>query len=125
MIKNLENPLSGNKIYRWQDMGGNFLSSALLRLKLIIRLMIDQRISVWLKSIPILCLVYLVSPFDIPGPIDDALVIWFGTEFFVDLCPQDIVMEYTRELQKKMTPIPEKPPQDVVDAEFKEIKKDS
>ena len=117
--------MSGNKIYRWQDMGGNFFSNALLRFKLIIRLMKDQRINVWLKAIPIFCLVYFVSPFDIPGPIDDALVIWFGTELFVDLCSQDIVMEYTRELQKTVTPIPEKPPQDVVDAEFKEIKKDT
>jgi uncharacterized membrane protein YkvA (DUF1232 family) len=105
-------------------MGGNFFSNALLRFKLIIRLMKDQRIKAWLKIIPVFCLVYFVSPFDIPGPIDDALVIWFGTEFFIELCPQDIVMEYSRELQKTETPTYAKSPQDVVDADFKEIKKD-
>jgi uncharacterized membrane protein YkvA (DUF1232 family) len=120
----LENALSGNKILRWQDMGGNFLSNTLLRFKLIIRLMKDQRVNIWLKAIPIFTLVYFVSPFDIPGPIDDALVIWFGTELFVDLCPQDIVMEYIRGLQKTVTPESEELPQDVVDADFKEIKKD-
>jgi hypothetical protein len=116
--------LSGNKILRWQDMGGNFLSNSLLRLKLIVRLMKDRRINAWLKIIPIFGLFYLISPFDFPGPIDDALVIWFGTEFFIELCPQDIVMEYSRELQKTESPTYAKTPQEVVDAEFKEIKKD-
>jgi uncharacterized membrane protein YkvA (DUF1232 family) len=116
--------LSGNKIFRWQDMGGNFLSNALLRLKLIIRLIKDHRISAWLKVIPFFSLVYLVSPFDFPGPIDDAVVIWYGTELFIQLCPQEIVMKYTRELQKTQMPTSENPPQDVVDADFKEIKKD-
>jgi hypothetical protein len=116
--------LSGNKILRWQDMGGNFFSNALLRFKLIIRLMKDHRINAWLKIIPIFCLFYFISPFDFPGPIDDALVIWFGTEFFIELCPQDIVMEYSRELQKTESTINAETPQDVVDAKFKEIKKD-
>ena len=116
--------MSGNKIFRWQDMGDNFFSNALLRFKLIIRLMKDQRINTWLKIIPIISLVYVVSPFDFPGPIDDAVVIWYGTEFFIQLCPQDIVMEYSLELQKTESPKYAETPQDVVDAKFKEIKKD-
>ena len=112
------------KILRWQDMGGNFLKNAMLRFKLMIRLMKDQRINTWLKIIPVFSLAYLVLPLDIPGPIDDAVVLWFGMEFFIELCPQDIVMEYTRELQKAVTQTSVEPPQDVVDADFKEIKKD-
>jgi hypothetical protein len=121
---NLENPLSGKKILRWQDMGGSFLSNALQRFKLTIRLMKDHRINVWLKIIPVFSLVYLISPFDFPSPIDDALVIWFGTEFFIELCPQDIVLDYSRELQKTESPKYAETPQDVVDVKFKEIKKD-
>ncbi len=113
-----------NKILRWQDMGGNFFTNGLLRFKLMIRLIKDRRIKTWLKIIPIFSLAYLVLPLDIPGPIDDAVVLWFGMELFIELCPQDIVMEYTRELQKTITPTSAKPAQDVVDVDFREIKKD-
>lgn len=113
-----------NKILRWQDMGGNFLKNSMLRFRLMIRLVKDQRVNTWLKIIPIFSLAYLVLPLDIPGPIDDAVVLWFGMEFFIELCPQDIVMEYTRELQKKVTETSEESLQDVVDVDFKEIKKD-
>ena len=116
--------MSENKILRWQDMGGSFLKNAMLRFKLMIRLIKDHRINTWLKIIPIFSLAYLVLPLDIPGPIDDAVVLWFGMEFFIELCPQDIVMEYTRELQKTVMPTSVEPSQDVVDADFKEIKKD-
>ena len=113
-----------NKILRWQDMGGSFLKNAMLRFKLMIRLLKDQRINTWLKIIPIFSLAYLILPFDIPGPIDDAVVLWFGTELFIELCPQDIVMEYTRELQNTLTQTSAEAQQDMVDADFKEIKKD-
>jgi len=116
--------LKTNKILRWQDMGGNFLKNSMLRFRLMIRLVKDQRVNTWLKIIPIFSLAYLVLPLDIPGPIDDAVVLWFGMEFFIELCPQDIVMEYTRELQKKVTETSEESLQDVVDVDFKEIKKD-
>jgi uncharacterized membrane protein YkvA (DUF1232 family) len=119
-----EAKLGENKILRWQDMGGNFLQNAMLRFKLMIRLMKDQRINTRLKIIPIFSLAYFILPFDIPGPIDDAVVLWFGTEFFIELCPQDIVMEYTRELQKKVMATTVETPQDIVDADFKDIPKD-
>jgi len=105
-------------------MGGNFFHNALLRFKLMIRLIKDRRVNPWLKIIPIFSLAYLILPLDIPGPIDDAVVLWFGMELFIEFCPQEIVMEYTRELQKMATQTPVEPPQDVVDADFREIKKD-
>jgi uncharacterized membrane protein YkvA (DUF1232 family) len=116
--------LKTNKILRWQDMGGNFFKNSMLRLKLMVRLLKDRRINTWLKIIPAFCLAYLVLPLDIPGPVDDAFVLWFGIEFFIELCPQDIVLEYTRELQKAVTDTTTQPPQDIVDVDFKEIKKD-
>lgn len=81
-------------------MARNFIN----RLKLILRLMGDKRVSPWLKLIPVGSLVYLISPIDlimgIPGidALDDAAVIWAGSTLFVELCPQDVVQEYMQEI---------------------------
>ena len=37
---------------------------------------------------------YLVLPDIVPGPIDDAAVIWLATYLFVELCPPDVVQEH-------------------------------
>ena len=70
------------------------INNLTLRLKLITRLMMDSRINPLLKLLPIGALLYLVIPDAILGPIDDALVIWLGFHFFVELCPQEIVREH-------------------------------
>jgi len=74
------------------------------RLKLIMKLMGDKRVSPWVKLIPIGALAYLISPIDlimgIPGidALDDAAVLWIGSSLFVELCPPDVVQEYMKEL---------------------------
>src|SRR5512138_3824085 len=79
------------------------------RLKLILKLMGDPRVSPWVKLIPIGAFVYLVSPIDlimgIPGidALDDAAVIWIGSTLFVELCPQDVVQEHMHALTNNMT----------------------
>lgn len=80
-----------------------------LRVRLILRLMADRRVSWLLKLLPIGTLLYLVVPDLAPGPIDDALVIWLGTTVFVDLCPPEIVQEHMDELTS------------VVEGEWREI----
>ncbi len=70
----------------------------ILRIKLILRLMADERVSPWLKILPILSLVYLLIPDLAPGPIDDAAVLWFGSYLFVELCPPQVVQEHLDEL---------------------------
>src|ERR1041385_7449568 len=70
------------------------------RLKLIMKLMGDPRVSPWVKLIPVGALIYLVSPIDlimgIPGvdALDDAAVLWLGSNLFVELCPQNVVSEH-------------------------------
>ena len=92
---------------------------AIVRFKLIMRLLGDRRVSPWLKLIPIGALVYLVSPIDIimgiPGidALDDAAVLWFGSSLFVDLCPVDVVNEHMQELSSNVTD----DSADIVDAE--------
>ena len=48
---------------------------------------------------PIGSFIYLFFPFDLLGPIDDALVIWLGSTLFVELAPPDIVEEYRAQLE--------------------------
>lgn len=79
-----------------QDPG--FLQGLSRQLKLILRLMADNRVNVLLKILPIASFLYLISPFDFPGPIDDAMVIGFGLYTFVELCPKDIVAEHKNTL---------------------------
>jgi hypothetical protein len=73
--------------------GGAFQGLA-NRIKLIMRLMGDSRVSPLLKLIPVASLVYLVFPDIAPGPIDDAAVIWISTYLFVEMCPPQVVKEH-------------------------------
>jgi hypothetical protein len=69
------------------------------RVKLILRLLKDGRVSPLLKLLPLGSLIYLLVPDLAPGPLDDAAVIWIGAYLFVELCPPDIVQEHMDDLQ--------------------------
>ena len=89
--------------------GDGVFHDLLNRVKLIMRLMGDGRVSPLLKLLPIGTLVYFVVPDLAPGPIDDAAIIWLGTYLFVELCPAEIVREHMNALTS------------VVDAEWREL----
>jgi len=72
----------------------SFLQGLSQQIKLILRLMADNRVSPLLKFLPVASLAYLIWPIDIPGPIDDAMVIGLGLYTFVELCPDDVVAEH-------------------------------
>lgn len=99
-------------------MTRNFIN----RLKLILKLMGDRRVSPLVKLIPVGALVYLISPVDIimgiPGmaALDDAAVLWMGSTLFVELCPADVVREYTEELSGGVNAS-----DDIVDAETSDV----
>lgn len=105
---------------------GGMIRDFVLRVKLILRLVRDRRISFWLKIIPVAGLLYLVSPFDlIPdivfplvGELDDAAVLWLTNALFLELCPPAIVREHVTALIGPAT----KPGEgEVVDADSVEI----
>lgn len=99
-------------------MNKAFFSEIALKFKLTVRLIKDPRISLWLKLIPAFCLIYLIVPVDILiGPIDDAIVIYLGMDFFIDFCPKDIVEEHLAELQVNAAP---SEAEEIIDAEFKD-----
>ena len=68
--------------------------------KLVVRLMGDKRVNPLLKLLPIGTLVYFVVPDIVPGPIDDAVIVWLGTYMFVELCPPDVVQEHSEALDR-------------------------
>ncbi len=71
------------------------------QIKLVWMLWNDNRVHPLLKLIPMGSILYWLIPFDIPGPVDDAAVIWFSATLFVELCPADIVAEYRAILDGK------------------------
>ena len=78
---------------------GGFWHNIALQIKLFLRLMGDNRVNPFIKLIPFVSLVYLINPFDIPGPLDDVAVAGLGIYLFIELCPQDVVQEHLRTLR--------------------------
>jgi uncharacterized membrane protein YkvA (DUF1232 family) len=122
-------------ILRSQDSG--FFQDLILRVKLILRLMGDRRVSPLLKLLPIGALIYLVSPVDLLpglvlpflGAIDDAAVIWLGATLFVNLCPEDVIQEHMNALQKVVNAAWKEAPKvpetgDIIEAEAQEASED-
>ena len=116
-----------------QNQNKGFFQDVILRVKLILRLMGDRRVNILLKILPVGGLIYLLSPIDlIPdialpviGYLDDALVIWLCETLFVALCPDDVVQEHMKALQKVVTGTWHDAPgqgdvDEVIDAEYKE-----
>jgi uncharacterized membrane protein YkvA (DUF1232 family) len=93
------------------------------RLKLILKLMGDSRVSPWVKLIPIGAIGYLISPIDIimgiPGiaALDDAAILWIGSNLFIELCPPDVVQEHMQELGSNL----EDTSGDIVDADATDV----
>src|SRR4030065_547884 len=69
------------------------------RVKLIVRLLGDKRVSPMVKLIPFASALYFIVPDLVIGPLDDAAIIWLATYLFVELCPPEVVDEHTRALQ--------------------------
>lgn len=87
-----------NKITSAKNNGGLF-QDLTNRIKLILRLMGDKRVNPLVKILPVASLAYLVIPDLMPGPIDDAVIIWLSTYLFVELCPPDVVEEHRRAIE--------------------------
>jgi uncharacterized membrane protein YkvA (DUF1232 family) len=78
--------------------------------RLALRLLRDRRVPLYAKAVPLLALLYAVSPLDfvpdlIPvlGQLDDAAVLMAGLEFFIKLCPGDVVDEHREALGQRPT----------------------
>ncbi|HOM68039.1 MAG TPA: hypothetical protein PLA02_01520 [Brevefilum fermentans] len=99
-----------------------FFSDLYQNIRLIIRLMGDSRVNIFLKALPVGALIYLVVPYDLLpiNPLDDALVLWAGLALFLELCPEDVVNEHRKALQKNNRI--KQQPRTVIDGEFKDTR---
>jgi uncharacterized membrane protein YkvA (DUF1232 family) len=103
---------------------GGMLRDFVLRLKLIGRLISDRRVSFFLKLLPLASVAYLLSPVDlVPGVVlpvigvlDDAAILWIGTNLFVELAPTAVVKEHMAELRSNVDEM-----DDVIDAETTDV----
>jgi uncharacterized membrane protein YkvA (DUF1232 family) len=103
---------------------GGLMRNFVKQLKLIGRLMGDNRVNMFLKILPIASIAYLISPVDLApgvvfpviGALDDAAVLWIGSTLFVQLCPDDVVKEHMDDLEMIASS-----DDDIVDAESKDV----
>lgn len=79
-----------------------FITELVLRIKLIWRLMMDKRVNLFLKALPVFSIIYLINPIDLPTPLDDAAIIGLGFTLFIALCPQHIVQEHLTNLRQEL-----------------------
>jgi uncharacterized membrane protein YkvA (DUF1232 family) len=85
---------------------GGMMKDFVKRLKLIGKLMGDNRVNFFLKALPLASIAYLIWPLDLApgvalpiiGALDDAAILWIGSTLFVELCPDGVVKEHMDEL---------------------------
>ncbi|MBN1402129.1 MAG: DUF1232 domain-containing protein [Anaerolineae bacterium] len=72
------------------------------------RLFRDRRVPLWVKSVPLLALAYVIWPLDILadpalglGQLDDLAVILVGLKLFISLCSSDLVRQHEHDLTGK------------------------
>ncbi len=91
-------------------------------------LFMDGRINPMLRfGIPLLVVVYVVSPIDlvpdlIPGlgQVDDIAAIWLGLRYFLSSCPSDIVDEHRAVVRGQKTAPPAQDPE-VVEGDYRVV----
>ena len=98
-----------------------FLPVILRFLKLVWRLSFDKRVSIWLRLLLPLAIIYAVSPFDLVkdsvpvlGRFDDLIVLALALLLLVKLAPRDVVDELNGNVQPTNRP-EDKDPSNVVD----------
>ncbi|MFP3897373.1 MAG: YkvA family protein [Anaerolineales bacterium] len=77
------------------------------RLRLAWRLFWDDRVSDWVKVVPLFSILYLIWPFDLLsdpllglGQLDDLAVMALALKIFISLCPSEVVSEHWNALTR-------------------------
>ena len=92
------------------DMFLERLNTFWFSVRLTWHLLQDARVPLWTKAIPILTVLYILSPIDvipdfllIIGQLDDIFLLTAGLQLFERLAPFEIVEEYRRKLMSDVT----------------------
>jgi uncharacterized membrane protein YkvA (DUF1232 family) len=113
-----------SRVKRVVPTNQGMMQDLLLKIKLIYRLMGDNRVNAFLKAIPVASLIYLISPIDFMPflPFDDIAVVGLGMYLFIELCPQYVVEEHLTNLRTNIPRPFQNSARDevVVDAEFRD-----
>lgn len=88
-------------------------SEQVRELKLLHRLLLDERVPLWHKAIPVAAALYLVSPLDlIPdflpllGQLDDLAVLWGSLRLFRSLAPPTLIEEHLAYIDGELVDAP-------------------
>jgi uncharacterized membrane protein YkvA (DUF1232 family) len=115
---------------------GSFVREIVQQIKLAYSLMLDSRVHLVTKLIPVAALAYLLFPVDISpdvvpvlGQLDDVAVLLIGLRFFFEFAPPDVVQEHLKRLAETVRanwgvegnppPPPPPPESDVVDGSYR------
>ncbi len=92
------------------------------QIRLVWRLLTDRNVPGWVKFIPPLAILYLVSPIDLlPDPVlglgqlDDLAILLLGFKLFVEMCPKGVVNRHRDALAGSRPPVSEG---EVIDASY-------
>jgi uncharacterized membrane protein YkvA (DUF1232 family) len=103
------------------------LRSVFADVKLALRLARDRRVTWLVKTLPLLALLYTVSPLDIVpdllpglGQVDDVGVIVLALKLFLRLCPAAVVAFHRDEMLQGRPYSSPRPGDDIIDAEFRQ-----
>lgn len=118
--------MSNDKDIKNFSPSGGVFSDLVMRVKLVLRLLADPRVSPWLKVLPLGSALYFLIPDIAPGPIDDVAIMWFGVYLFVELCPPEVVQEHIEMIRQvvpgewKEPSANEKDPDQIIDGEIRD-----
>lgn len=76
-------------------------------IKMFARLLIDKRVPWFAKALPMLAIIYAISPIDlvpqfllpILGGLDDLIILYFGFRGLVALTPHEIIEEHLKRIE--------------------------
>ncbi len=107
------------------DEAAGRLSDILRQGRLILRLLGDARIPMWQKAIPVIGILYVLSPVDlIPdfivglGQLDDIAILLLAAKLFLDMTPRNIVAEHEVAMASRDAATGNSDPGSYVDANF-------
>jgi uncharacterized membrane protein YkvA (DUF1232 family) len=87
-------------------LGLGFVRGFIEQVQLSWRLFRDRRVPIWAKAIPVLTILYLISPVDwlinllpVLGQLEDIAVLGLGMTIFIKVSPQEVVNEHLAQIR--------------------------
>lgn len=98
--KNEDQNMSVNTALSTDRQDPGFWREAWQQARLVFYLMRDRKVPFYLKLLPFMTAVYIVSPLDfLPGGLDDVTLLLVGAKVFIELSPQDVVIKHLNHIR--------------------------